>query len=565
MEQIYEEVSEKETMLQTDIENMTTQHGEHIEEIARIQEKLMKERELSWADQEQLSEAITKEEAILEKVSEWQIELKKTIEKLNEGMILDQESIQRLNEIARIMEEIAPDELRKALQNLKLALEQRPREISRTLEQVQKYQEELAKSLERSLEILKRYEQEEKLRKIAEQAEELAELQGEIEELVGSDKELAEGKQQEVDQGMEELIEKLNELAASEGLEQGIKEALKQMAMQMQNLRSAQGSEKKSGLENLAMSLQQLYEQLTQGRYANLRENLLESLQQIIETSKAQEELIARGAIDSDLQQEIIQTVEVIAQSIFQQQTKSFFVSPQISKGLARATQRMKEAQQQQKNERISKMKATEAMKDLNLVARDILFSLKMMDQGGSSTGMSSFMQQMQNITDGQIMLSQSLMNMLPLPIQGLTQAQKQQLQRLGARQRELREALESLRGEASSGKYQEMLGRVIDEMQDMEEALFQYKVSRELIERQKKVISRLLDSQRSIRREDYAKERQSKPGQDEFERLRPPPLTQELGKDELREMLQQELRKPYPKEYEIYIREYFKALLEEK
>ena len=565
MEQIYEEVSEKETMLQTDMENMTTQHGEHIEEIARIQEKLMKERELSWADQEQLSEAITKEEAILEKVSEWQTELKKTIEKLNEGMILDQESIQRLNEIARIMEEIAPDELRKALQNLKLALEQRPRDISRTLEQVQKYQEELAKSLERSLEILKRYEQEEKLRKIAEQAEELAELQGEIEELVGSDKELAEGKQQEVDQGMEELIEKLNELAASEGLEEGIKEALKQMAMQMQNLSNAQGSEKKSGLENLAMSLQQLYEQLTQGRYANLRENLLESLQQIIETSKAQEELIARGALDSDLQQEIIQTVEVIAESLFQQQTKSFFVSPQISKGLARATLRMKEAQQQQKNERISKMKATEAMKDLNLVARDILFSLKMMDQGGSSTGMGSFMQQMQNITDGQIMLSQSLMNMLPLPIQGLTQAQKQQLQRLGARQRELREALESLRGEASSGKYQDMLGSVIDEMQDMEEALFQYKVSRELIERQKKVISRLLDSQRSIRREDYAKERQSKPGQDEFERLRPPPLTQELGKDELREMLQQELRKPYPKEYEIYIREYFKALLEEK
>ena len=174
-------------------------------------------------------------------------------------------------------------------------------------------------------------------------------------------------------------------------------------------------------------------------------------------------------------------------------------------------------------------------------------------------------MQQMQNIADGQMMLSQSLMNMLPLPLQGLTQVQKQQLQRLGARQRELREALESLRGEAAAGKFQDMLGKVIDEMQDMEEALFQYKVDRELIERQKLVISRLLDSQRSIRREDYAKERKSKPGQNEFERLRPAPLTQELGKDELRELLQQELRKPYPKEYEIYIREYFKALLEEQ
>jgi hypothetical protein len=564
MEQMYEEVSEKETMLQADMESMATQHGEQVEQIARIQEKLMKERELSWADQEQLSEAISKEEEILEKVGEWQTELKRTIEKLNEGIILDQESIERLNEIARIMHEIAPDELRKALENLKLALEQRPRDLTRSLEQVQKYQEELAKSLERSLEILKRYEEEEKLRRLAEQAEELAELQGEIEDLSGADKDLADAKQQEVDQGIEELMDKLNELAASEGLEEAIQEALKQMAAQMQNLKNAPGKEKQSGLQNLAMNLQQLFEQLTQGRYADLRENLLESLQQIIETSKEQEGLIRSDTTDTDRQQEIIQTVEVIAESLFQQQTKSFFVSPQISKGLARATLRMQEAQQSYRNQRISRMKATEAMKDLNLVARDILYSLKMMEQDGSSTGMSSFMQQMQNIADGQMMLSQSLMNMMPLPLQGLTPAQKQQLQRLGARQRELREALESLRGEAASGKFQDMLGKVIDEMQDMEEALFQYKVDRELIERQKKAISRLLDSQRSIRREDYAKERQSKPGQEDFERLRPAPLTQELGKDELREMLQQELRKPYPKEYEIYIREYFKTLLEE-
>lgn len=565
MEQMYEEVSEKEAVLQTDMEEVKTEHSERMEEISRIQEKLMKERELSWADQEQLSEAIKKEEAILEKVGEWKSELEKTIEKLNEGIILDQESIERLNEIARIMEEIAPDDLRKALQNLKLALEQNQRDIARSLEEVQKYQEELAKALERSLEILKRYEQEEKLRQLAEQASELADMQEAAMELSEADAQLAEEKQAQVDQGMEELVEKLNELAASEGLEQEITEALRQMAKQAQNLQNAQGKQKKSGLQNMAMSLQQLYEQLTKGRYANLRKNLLESLQQIIETSKVQEELVRRDTMDADVQQELIQTTEVIAESLFQQQTKSLFVNPQISKGLARATLRMQEAQQQIKNERLARMKATEAMKELNLVTRDILFSLQQMEQEGSSTGMNSFMQQMASIADGQMMLSQSLMNMLPIPVQGLTQAQKQQLQRLAARQRELREALESLRGEAAAGKYSEMLDNMIGEMEQMEQDLFQYKVNRELIERQKKLISRLLDSQRAIRREDYAKERQSKPGQDDLERLRPAPLSQEISRDELREMLQEELRKPYPKEYEIYIREYFKALLEEQ
>jgi hypothetical protein len=565
MEQMYEEVSERGTQLQEDITEAKTEHSERMEEISRIQEKLMKERELSWADKEQLGELIRKEEAILEKVGEWKSELEKTIEKLNEGIILDQESIERLDEIQRIMEEVMPDELRKALENLKIALEMKPKDIPRTLEQVQKFQEELAKSLERTLEILRRYEQEEKLREIAERAGELAELQEEAMELAGTDEEMADDKQAAVDQGIEELIQQLNELASSESLEGDIQEALEQMAMQAQEMQGAQAKQKKSGLQNLAMSLQQLYQKLTQGRLANLRRNLLESLKQIIETSKAQEDLIAAEIFDTDLQQEIIQTTEIIAESLFQQQKKSFFVRPNISKGLARATLRMKEAQQRSNNARASKLKATDAMKELNLVARDILASMKMMEEEGSSTGMNSFMQQMSNIAQGQMMVSQSLMNILPIPVGGFSPAQKQQLQRLAARQRELRQALESLQGEAEAGKFQGLMDEMIKEMEEMEQDLFQYKVSRDLIERQKKAISRLLDSQRSIRREDYSKERKSKPGQDDLERLRPAPLTQEYTKDELREMLQQELRKPYPKEYEIYIREYFKALLEER
>ena len=566
MEQMYEAINEKEEMLQTDIEDMHAEHGEHMEEVARIQEKLMKERELSWADQEKLSEAIREEEEILEQINQWKAELEETIEKLNEGIILDQKSIERLTEISRILEEIAPEELRQALENLRVAMEQRPGDMQRALEQMKQHQEELAKALERSLEILKRYEQEEKLRQIAEQAKALAEQQEQIEELSEADKGQAAENQQEVDQGMEELVDKLNELAASEGLEEEIKEALKQMAGEMQNLKGAGGKEKKEGLQNLAMGLEQLYEKLTQGRFVNLRKNLLESLKQVIETSEAQERLINDGVkIDPDLQGEIIQATETIAESLFVQQTKSLFVNPEFGKGLARATLRMEQAQKYHDNEKVGKLRATEAMRELNLVARDILFSLATMKQDGSSTGMSAFMQQLGDITNSQMSISQTLMGILPVPAQGLSQGQRKQLQRLAARQRALREALESLRNEAAAGRHQDLLGDVINEMQEMEQDLFQYKVSRELIERQKKVISRLLDSQRSIRKEDFAKKRKSKPGQDVRERTSPAPLARELGADELRELLQQELRKPYPKEYEIYIREYFKSLLEEK
>ncbi|UCD05198.1 MAG: hypothetical protein JSV98_08780 [candidate division WOR-3 bacterium] len=569
MEQMYEEVNEKETLLQIDIADMQTEHAEQMREAARIQEKIMKERDFSWGEQEQLSETIRKEEEILTKISEWQDELEKTVEKLKEGVILDQESIERLREISRILEEMAPEELRKALEDLRLAMEQRPADLPRALEQLKQRQDELAKALERTLEILRRYEQEEKLRQIAEQVEQLAEQQEFAEDLSATDENLALEKQQEIDQAMEELAEMMKELAQSEGLEQDIKDALEQMAQQMQEMQNASSSDKKSGLKNLAMGLQQLYQKLTQGRFVNLRKNLLESLQQIIETSKAQENLIAEidkgSKIDSRMQQEIIQATETIAESLFQQQSKSFLVGPQIGKGLARATLRMQEAQRTNVQGAARKALSAEAMKELNLVARDILFALKTMMEDGSSTGMNSFMQQLANITQGQMMLGQSLMNILPIPMQGLSQAQKAQLRRLAQRQRELKEALQSLKGDAAAGKYQDMLDNMIGEMEEIEQDLFRYKLDRELIERQRKVISRLLDSQRSIRKEDFSQRRESKPGQDVLERTRPAVLSRELGIDELRRLLQEELRKPYPKEYEMYIREYFKALLGEK
>ncbi len=569
MEQMYEEVNEKETLLQIDIADMQSEHAEQMKEAARIQEKIMKERDFSWAEQEQLSETIRKEEEILTKISEWQEELEKTIEKLKEGVILDQESIERLQEISRILEEIAPEELRKALEDLRLAMEQKPADIPKALEQLKQRQDELAKALERSLEILRRYEQEEKLRQLAEQTEQLAEQQELVEELSEADGDLAAEEQQEIDKAMEELANKMNELASSEGLEQEIKDALQQMAKQMQEMKNASSGDKKSGLKNLAMGLQQLYKKLTQGRFVNLRENLLESLQQIIETSKAQEGLIKRIdeglKVDPNMQQEIIQATETIAESLFQQQSKSFLVGPQIGKGLARATLRMQEAQRSSVQGKANRALAAEAMKELNLVARDILFALKMMMEDGSSTGMNSFMQQLANITQGQMMLGQSLMNILPIPMQGISQAQKAQLRRLAERQRELREALQSLKGDAAAGKYQDALDNMIGEMEEIEQDLFQYKLDRELIERQQKVISKLLDSQRSIRREDFSQKRESKPGQDVLDRMSPAALSRELGADELRRLLQEELRKPYPKEYEMYIREYFKALLGEK
>ncbi len=567
MEEIYEEVSQKEENFLQDFHDLHSEHTDEIEEAMRIQQKIMKERKVSWAEQEKLAELIRKEEKILEKIEEWKTEFEKTLEQLSEGIILDQKSIERLQEIMKILQEIAPDELRDALKQVQLQLDQRPEVMQRSLQALKDAQEELAKALERTLELLERYRQEERLKELAQWAEELARSAEELEQLMKENKDADIGAEvTELSDDIMRLADAMEELAESKGLEQEIKDALENMAQEATEISSASLGEKKEGLDRLADELQQWYESVTKSRAAQVRKKLLEILNQLIDISKTEERFSQdTTGVDMAVQDEVITATKIVAESLYTQQRKSMYVTPYMSKNLARAIKHMEQAKNMRQQKHIGQQNSREAMRLVNVVCYEMLRNLEIITGGGSSTGMDKFMQGLSDITKGQMSFNESMFNMLPLPMGGLSAEQMAQLRRLAGRQRALREALEALRADAGVGQYQELLDDVVQDMKKTEEELYQYKVTRELIERQKKVLSRLLNSQRSIRKEDFTKERKSKPGEDILERLSPKPLTEQLGRDELRELIQQALRESYPKEYEIYIREYFKTLLEER
>ncbi|MEO0190951.1 MAG: hypothetical protein ABIL18_08215, partial [candidate division WOR-3 bacterium] len=566
MEQIYEEVKGKEAVVQADLKDLEKVHQEGISEIKRLEEKLKRERELSYLDNEKLKEVISKEENVLKKIEEWQSELKNTIEKLKSGILLDQKSIERLQEITKILQEIAPEELKKALENLKVAMNKNPDEMKKAVEQLKEAQEELAKALERTLELLKRYRQEEKLRELAEQAKILAEKADDLKNF--EDLKKMEGLKESLDtlyRAIDSLAKEIEKLAESEGMEQDISDQLRQASRQAGSM--SQGDMKsddlRKGLNKLSEDLQRLYEELTKGRAANLRKKLLETLNQLVELSKLEEELLKSEKIDPDRQSEIINATKILAESLYAQQVKSIFVGPDIGKRLSKALKEMELALSNLADK--GKSHAQEAMRQLNLAGISMIQSLKKAgESSGSSTGIDQFLKDLSSLTQNQMGIGQSIFNLFPLSVSGLTPEQIAQVQRLAGKQRELRQALESLKGSPEAGRFQELLDKITEEMKETEEALYQYKIDRELIERQQLIISRLLDAERSIRQEDWTKERKSKPGED-IKHPSPAPLPQELGRDELMEIIQRALKQPHPEEYEIYIREYFRALLEQE
>lgn len=567
MEQIYEETKGKEELVQKEIKEIENLHQEGMKETSRLEEKLRRERELSWLDTERLKEMIKKEENVIKKIEEWQSELKNTIEKLKSGIVLDQKSIERLQEITKILQEIAPEELKRALENIKAAFNKNPEELKKAIDELKEAQEELAKALERTLELLKRYQEEEKLKELAEKAMELGERAEDLknlESLKGM-----EGIEKSLDslyQAIDSLAREIEKLAQSEGLEPNISQQLQEKAKLAKSM--SQGVDKniedlKKGLNKLSADLQRLYEELTKGRTANLRRNLLGTLNNLIELSKLEEELLGLEKMDIDKQTQIANATKEIAESLYAQQVKSIYIGPEIGKRLSRALKEMNLASLNYAS--TGKRHIREAMHQLNLASLSILQSLKKSAEGtGSSTGMDEFLKNLSSLAQNQIGLGQSIFNLFPIPAGGLTSEQIAQIQRLAGKQRALREALESLKNSPEAGQFQDLLDNLAQEMKEAEEALYQYKIDRELIERQQLIISRLLDAERSIRHEDWTKERKSRPGA-EIKHPSPPPLPEVLSYDQLMEIIQRALKQPHPEEYELYIREYFRKLLEEK
>jgi predicted metal-dependent hydrolase len=87
-------------------------------------------------------------------------------------------------------------------------------------------------------------------------------------------------------------------------------------------------------------------------------------------------------------------------------------------------------------------------------------------------------------------------------------------------------------------------------------------KLNDDLIKKQNKILSKLLDAQKSINEHDYEEERKSASGKD-FNLSSPPDiiLSTEEGRNKLKDELMKSIREGYKKDYEELIREYFNAL----
>ena len=146
-----------------------------------------------------------------------------------------------------------------------------------------------------------------------------------------------------------------------------------------------------------------------------------------------------------------------------------------------------------------------------------------------------------------------------------LSMQQQASLARLAAQQEALRKSLQQLAEEFGNSNGGEVLGNLDKIQQDMGEVvqdLARQNVRRETIERQRRILSRLLDATRSAQQRDVSKKRRAETGK-QYTAIDPGYLPSDLG--EAQTKIQQDLlkamRENYSKDYKVLIQKYFEAL----
>jgi len=132
--------------------------------------------------------------------------------------------------------------------------------------------------------------------------------------------------------------------------------------------------------------------------------------------------------------------------------------------------------------------------------------------------------------------------------------------------QKSLSQLNEEAKSSGQSKRISSNLEQILKEMEEVVTGMKSSSVDDALLKKQERILSKLLDAQRSINERDYEKERESFAGKN-FQRETPPELllTTDEGLQKLRDELLNASKEGYKKDYEELIRKYFEALQKEQ
>jgi len=577
------------------------------EDMEKLSNELkLDDEEINWEEKKKTEETMQKLEELKSKIKKVQEKLSKNQNKLEQNDLLSEETLEKYNELQKLMEEMNSEEMKQSMSKLQKQLESMNREnTQKSLEEAKFNEEMFRKSLERTVNLLKRIQIEQKLDEIVKRTEEIRESLSELEketeksDLSNNEQEKNLSKKQEsiteqlkklkeetekLKQKMSEFkdmpneqMEKLQKELDSQRNEELSKKAEEQISKEMKMEAMEQMQMLSQNMERTSQQMQNMQQQMQMENQLQTMYDMMKSVNSLIDLSKKEEELkkltensgANQQLKNTQTQNEILSGLQKTIGQLSELSQKSFAITPEMGKALGQAKAEMQNSinAMQNKNSSLAVQSQSGAMKNINEAASMMKGKMDQMMNGGQGGGMMSMMQQMQQ-------LSQQQKNLNKLTQQlnkgELTQQQQMEMQKLSQQQQMIKKSLAQLNKESKeSGESKRVASNLEQILKDMEEVITKMKtekLSDDLIQSQEKILSKLLDAQRSINQRDFEENRESNLGK-RFNRESPDEinLSNEEKENKIRDELMKAIKEGYTQDYEDLIRKYYESLDESK
>ena len=202
----------------------------------------------------------------------------------------------------------------------------------------------------------------------------------------------------------------------------------------------------------------------------------------------------------------------------------------------------------------------------LNKAIEDMLKSIDQISaQAMPMMGMEDYMEQLRQLAEQQSQLNQSTQEAdSQRRRQGITPSLEEMLEKLAIEQALIREATERLA--AKLDQLAEVMGRleeVAREMQEVEDSMRTGSLSATTIEKQRRILTRLLDYEKSLKKQEFSRRREARMGRDYIVEKPATPLPADAARirKELDTMLSPSAQEQWPMQYRELIKMYYKAL----
>lgn len=323
----YEAMAEEnDEQVKTDLKKALEESRDIQEDMKKMREKLLQEKELDWQSRKELEKLLDRQKNLEKQIEDAKEAFEENLKNQEEFTEADEQILEKQEKLQKLFEEVMSEEMQELMQQIEELLQQLEKDDA--LEMMENFEyndEELEKDLDRMLEMFKQLELEQEMKDAIDKLEELAKEQEELSEQTEQSEEDKEGKN-----------EKEEEQKNQEGEQnQENKEGENEKNENKQEGENKEGEQEKLSQEELEKKQEEINE-----KFEDIKEKM-ENIEKKNEELENPKELGDQEQQMEDIQQDLNQSQEQLQQQQNKKASKS-------QKKAAQKMQQMAQAMQQQ-------------------------------------------------------------------------------------------------------------------------------------------------------------------------------------------------------------------------